>query len=535
MMFRMVALISLTVFFVGPSNGQEKRGRVPSTVEGVGVEVVGPSRITKNVPAEYKVLLKNRREKEASHLIVEVELSEKFVVQKTEPTGETIPGRIAWRIETLAGNETKTLRFDALAQEGGSGRVRAFVSHENPAEDKADPISEIQPPDLPSTVDAPAAEPKSLPDPLQPKDEPAELPAPEAKGGVKIELKMPETAVPGEPFVCEMEVTNTGQVALSKMKFELTPTKGLRVVRNLDGSPPKLPSEPGASIKSQIEMVSDGGGIQAVRAKLTAEPGVSEQVEREISIATAPFDLKFDVPAKHVMGQPLKLRLYIANNRPEKASGVQVFAVIPEGIEVVSGEAGALFNRRTRTVRWQAGDMEPQEERGFRLTVKPTLARKYEFNARAEGGSGSLRDEAKETIDVAGYVALGVIFEPSVDVVTENQEVTLTFDIKSRGTQSAEGVLFHVESIPGVELVELSSLGWKEESGWWKKSASGDIPPGGQLQEKLVIRPTKAGLVSLKAKVTDRGETGEILRVQPLIVIPAPPPIPATDPTPAGT
>jgi hypothetical protein len=534
-MFRILALISFPVLLVGPVSGQEKHGRVPSTVDGVGVEVVGPNRITKNVPAEYKVLLKNRREQEASRLIVEVELSEKFVVQKTEPAGETIPGRIAWRIEMLAGNETKTLRFDAIAQEGGSGRVRAFVRQDGPAEDQADPINDLQPPELPATGDASEEKPQGLPDPLEPKDEPAELPAPEAKGAVKIELMMPETAVPGVPFVCEMVVTNSGRIPLSKMKFEMTPTKGLRVLRNFDGSAPKLPSEPGASIKSRVEMVSDGGGIQAVRAKLTAEPGVSEQVEREISISTSPFDLKLDLPAQHVMGQPLKLRLYVANNRNEKASGVQVFAVLPEGIEVVSGEAGALFNRRTRTVRWQAGEMQPEEERGFRLTVKPTLAGSFEFSARAEGDGGTLRDEAKETISVAGYVALGVNFEPSIDVATENQEVTLTFDVKSRGSKGAEGVVFQVEVIPGVELVGTGSSGWKEEDGWWKKSAAGDIPPGGQLQEKLVVRPTKPGLLSWKGMVTERGDTGPIIRVQPMIVTPAPPAVPIADPTPNGT
>jgi hypothetical protein len=507
----------------------QERGRVPSTVEGVGVEVVGPNRITKNVPAGYKIILSNRRDAAVGDLVVEVELSETFAVVKTEPPGEAIPGRIAWQVTNLAGKENQTLSFQAIAQAGGSGRVRAFVRQAPMAEDKAKGISDIDPPDLPPAGNAPATppppEPGDVPSALATDGDPAPLPPSEPKGGAKIEINVPERVAAGVPFVCELTLTNVGKVALSTKRFEMTPTKGLRVVRNLDSSgPPKMPSEPGDSTKVRIEMVAEGGGIQAVRAKLTAEPGVAEQVEREITVDTAPFDLKMEMADDHVMGQPLKFRLFIANNRNEPATGVQVFVTIPDGVEVVSGEAGALFNRRTRTVRWQAGTLEPQEERGFRLTVKPTLAGVVRFDARAEGGAGSLKDELTSQVRVSGFAALGVNFEPDVDVATEFQDVTLTFDVRSRGTQAAEGVVFQVEVPEGVELVEARSPGWKEEAGWWKKDAAGAIPPGGQMKELLVIRPRQSGAISLKGIVTGSGDVGEIVRVQPLRVSPAPPP-----------
>jgi hypothetical protein len=530
--FAMCCLVATTAL------AQEK-GRVPSTVEGVGVEVVGPNRITKGVPAEYKILLKNRRDQLVSRLVVEVELSETFSVQKTEPMGETIPGRIAWRVPVLAGKETQTLRFEALAQAGGSGRVQAFV-REQPADDQAKPISQIQPPDLPSAEgDAPPAE-EPAPLPSTPASEPTPeiLPPAEPKGSALIEIDAPQEVARGVPFICELKLTNNGSVPLSGMSFDMNLTEGLRVLRKLDAEPAKLPSEPGASVTTRVEMVSDGEAIQAIRAKFSAQPNVAVQLEREIRVATSPFDLKLELPREQVMGQPLKFRLYIANNRPEPAESVQVFAVIPEGIDVVSGEAGALYNRRTRTVRWQAGTLEPQEERGFRLTVKPTQAGEFRFSARAEGGAGSLRDEALGMVKVQGYAALGVSFEPSVDVATENQEVTLTFDVRSRGSSLAEGVVFRVEVPAGVELVASASPGWKEEGGAWQKPAAGPIPPGGQLQEKIVVRATKAGAISLKGIVTGEGDVGEMIRVQPLRVIgalPVPPTDASSNASPNGT
>ena len=197
---------------------------------------------------------------------------------------------------------------------------------------------------------------------------------------------------------------------------------------------------------------------------------------------------------------------------------MQGFIQVPEGIDIVSAEAGALFNRRTRTIRWRIGSLEPNEERGFRVTVRPLTSAEVEFVASAQE-SGGESSKASRKVTVIGHAALGVTVEPSLDVAPVGERVSVTFDIRSRGTEEAKEVQLKLEALPGLTLDEEQSNGWSESGGWWVYQNPHDLPAGKSFRAILTFKPEKEGNYLLTAKIVSKSIPGEMIRTQPLRVI----------------
>lgn len=354
-------------------------------------------------------------------------------------------------------------------------------------------------------------------------DDPPKLPEPApSAAGLAVRIDGPDQVKVGEDFTCEAVVTNETGAAVTNGGFSVHLTKGLKLRRPPSVAAGPFQLEAGEALTVTIELVAEKSGIQGVRARIEADGGLKADAQREFRASVADFHVTLEGPQEHIVGQPLRYRMYVANNTSEPLEGAQLFVTVPEGIEIVSGEAGAMFNRRTRNIRWFVGRLTPGEERGFRLTLRPLAQGDVELTALARTGAG-VESRATQRTRLVGYAALGVTVEPSSDVVTGNDLLSVVFDVKSRGSAPAKGVLLRLEKSPILALQADRSTGWQETDDAWEFRANRDLPPGQALLSTLTLRAVAAGDAMLKAEVQSDELSGPILRTQPVRILAAPP------------
>lgn len=463
-----------------------------SSIDGVTVEVVGPNRIKRGAPADYRITVRNQKQSIVENVVIEANLSSAFSVTSSAPQAETIEGGLVWRLPRLEGMASTELTFSAKASSPGPARVTAFARQGTKSGvEQALPVST---------------------------DPPRKLPELQAKEGVFLELTGPERTSVGRTFTIEALITNNGTKVLENGGFSINLTQGLKMAKAPEAGAGPLRIEVGENRRIPLEIIAETPGVHGIRAKIDADGGVSAKTEREITVGNAEFQVALEAPVEHVMGVPLKFRMYIANNRDKPASDVQGFIQIPEGIDVVSAEAGALFNRRTRTVRWKVGTLEPNEERGFRITVRPLSSSEVEFVASAQTAEGESSKSSKK-VNVIGHAALGVTVEPSLDVAPIGEKVVVTFDVRSRGTEEAKQVQLKLETLASLSLDAEQSSGWSEADGWWVYQTPKDLPPGQSFRAIITLKPEKEGDFLLRANVSSKTVPGEIVRTQPLRVV----------------
>jgi len=463
-----------------------------SSIDGIVVEVVGPNRIKRGTPADYRITVRNQKQVAAEHVIIEANLSSAFSVTASVPQAESIDGGLVWKLSRIEAMGIAELSFSAKASSAGPARVTAFARQgAKGGVEQAIPVST---------------------------DPPKKLPELQAKEGVFLELTGPERTSVGKTFTIEALITNNGTKVLENGGFSINLTQGLKLAKAPEAGAGPLRIEVGENRKIPLEIIAETPGVHGIRAKIEADGDVSAKTEREVTVGNAEFQVALEAPVEHVMGVPLKFRMYIANNRDKPASDVQGFIQIPEGIDVVSAEAGALFNRRTRTVRWRVGNLEPNEERGFRITVRPLSSTEVEFVASAQTSEGE-SSKASKKVSIIGHAALGVTVEPSLDVAPVGEKVVVTFDVRSRGTEDAKEVHLKLESVPGLSLDTEQSSGWTEAEGWWVYQTPKDLPPGQSFRAIITLKPEKEGNYLLKANVSSKTVPGEIIRTQPLRVV----------------
>lgn len=463
-----------------------------SSIDGVTVEVVGPNRIKRGTPADYRITIRNQNQAVVENVVIEANLSSAFSVVSSVPQAEAIEGGLIWKLARLDAMGSTELTFSAKASSPGPARVTAFARQGTKGGvEQAIPVST---------------------------DPPRKLPELQAKEGVFLELTGPERTSVGKTFTIEALITNNGTKVIENGGFSINLTQGLKMAKAPEAGAGPLRIEVGENRRIPLVIVAETPGVHGIRAKIDADGGVSAKTEREITVSNAEFQVALEAPVEHVMGVPLKFRMYIANNRDKPASDVQGFIQIPEGIDVVSAEAGALFNRRTRTVRWKVGTLEPNEERGFRITVRPLSSSEVEFVASAQTSDGESSKSSKK-VNVIGHAALGVTVEPSLDVAPVGEKVVVTFDVRSRGTEEAKQVQLKLEAVAGLTFEAEQSSGWSEADGWWVYQTPKDLPPGQSFRAIITLKPEKEGDFLLKANVTSKTVPGEILRTQPLRVV----------------
>lgn len=360
-------------------------------------------------------------------------------------------------------------------------------------------------------------DPPKLPEPALPADAPDSTTA----SGLLVQIHGPEVVKVGENFTCEVVITNETTTAIQNGGFAVHLTKGLKLRQPPSASSQPLKLEVGQTLKVPLELVAEKAGIQGVRAQIEADGGVQADAQFEITASASDFHVSLEGPAEHIVGQPLRYRIYVSNNTAETLEGTQLYVTVPEGIEIVSGEAGAMFNRRTRNIRWFVGRLAPNEERGFRLTMRPTTQGDLEIAALAQTGGGVESKDSRKT-RLIGYTALGVTVEPSLDVVSANDLLAVVFDVKSRGSAPAKGVVLRLEKSPGLTIESERSPGWEEKDGGWEFHANQELPPGQALASTLTLRAVAAGNEMLKAEIRSEELSGPIVRTQPVLILSVP-------------
>ncbi|WP_435018600.1 SdrD B-like domain-containing protein [Tundrisphaera sp. TA3] len=206
-----------------------------------------------------------------------------------------------------------------------------------------------------------------------------------------------------------------------------------------------------------------------------------------------------DNPAPNA-GEVVTITLTLTNAGPDPATNVSILSLLPEGLELVSAEAGAGgFDPATGL--WSIASVEPGAP--LTLQVRARVARAGAATITSRIRSSDQHDpspdgrEASTTVAPRG-VDLSVRVEGLPPTIVVGQRIDLRVIASNRGPDGATGVRIPIALPPGFRLVSAvpGQGSYDAASGVW---LAGPIPAGGSAVLALAIEAIAAGDQALSA------------------------------------
>ncbi len=183
---------------------------------------------------------------------------------------------------------------------------------------------------------------------------------------VLIHKKAPSEVKVGQPAVFVIQVRNTGAVTAYQVRVSDQVPRGMRL---LDATPqPQVVQdqmswnlgdvEPGGERAINLRLVPEMEGELGSVARVSFEAAASVR-----TVATRPeLRIKQLAPAKVLIGQQLEVYIEISNPGTGAATGVELLAEIPEGLEHPKG----------RELTKKIGELQPGETKKIQLLLTAT-------------------------------------------------------------------------------------------------------------------------------------------------------------------
>lgn len=217
----------------------------------------------------------------------------------------------------------------------------------------------------------------------------------------------------------------------------------------------ELPTDAFGQASVDMAQTAPGQGTNRIRVQIIRPVDRTRGYDRRLVVGsgvttktwTSPeLTLSKTGPAQSPVGMPVKYQIEVTNNGQVNAANVEVFDQIPEIMSFV--EAFPQPQTRGRQLRWQLGNLGPNERRTIELTLRadsPGSTQNCAI-ARAEPNFEA-RDCAPTTITTA-QLKLEVTGPKEIQV---GQQVSYEITIANQGDATATGLVIRDAFSPGLE------------------------------------------------------------------------------------
>ncbi len=434
----------------------------------ITADIRGPKQITIGREAVFRVRLQNQGAAAAEGIVVNIRIPSWADVVDAKATQGMVqpaqsaatPSQLEWQLARLDGRDSETLDVRLVPRE--SRPLELGVSWTlAPLGSRA--IVEVQEPKL------------------------------------KVDIAGPSEVLFEKPEVFRLTIANPGTGPAENVKIELVPPGGGETTNHPLGA-----LLPGESRSVEIELTAREAGKLSVKAVASAEGGLASDVSKEIFCRKPELEVEWRGPATKYAGTAATYFFRVRNPGTAPAEDVTVKVTLPEGVEVLSGSDGQLFDAHKREVAWRVGTLGPGDDKymEFKCVVKTPGVN--EFRVVAATPSGTLTDSETAETNVVALADLKLdITDPSGPVAVGSPAV-YEIRIQNRGAIAAKDVNVVALFSEGIEPEQAEGANYTVADGRVSFRAIEELPAGRDITLRIRAHAVQPGTHVFRAEVICR-------------------------------
>jgi uncharacterized repeat protein (TIGR01451 family) len=255
---------------------------------------------------------------------------------------------------------------------------------------------------------------------------------------LKLTLNGPPTAVLGQPFTIQMNVTNPGTGPLENVTLTAQFDQGLvheKGVNTLNLTLGTL--APQESKSAALTLTPRAPGRLSTRVVATSN-NLSDSAEHVVIVQEPQLTLAVEGPSKRYLGNTAEWTIRVKNPADAPLPGVLVRDRLPPELQFVgASQQGQVQNGE---VVWNLGTLQAREERVLQLTTRAVnLAKQAVMTVSAAAESGA-RKEAQAAIEIFGMPTLRLEMSDQGDPAEVGNKVTYQVVVTNTGTLPANDI-----------------------------------------------------------------------------------------------
>jgi uncharacterized repeat protein (TIGR01451 family) len=432
----------------------------------LGVETVGPRKITVGKEAAFEVQITNAGEVAAEEVVVFVELPAWADVAGAETSMGIAQSAVAgeasrpmhWKIGALAANGKEKLLLRIIPRES-----RPF--------------------DLAVRWDYKPAASQTMIEVQEPK--------------LAVHMDGPREVFFGKKETFAVKLANTGNGDADNVVVSL--------VTGAAGENPPILHKIGLLAAGEqkslaVELTARQVGDLNIRVDVHGDGNAHAELAEKVLVRRAALQMAVEGPQVQYIGTTGVFRIRVTNPGNAPAKNIKFTASIPPGGKYISGIDNVRGETNNAKVQWTIDALNPNTERTFEMKCNLALAgaNKVDVIATAEDDL-TVAGGASTWVDAMADLALEVK-DPGQPIALSNDAV-YELHVRNRGSKGAEGVEIVAFFAEGVEPVAVEGLANKIMPGQVVFQPIPTIGPGSEVVLKIRAKAEMAGNHAFRVEV----------------------------------
>ena len=401
------------------------------------INVVGSETASEGAEVKYTLIVRNRSEAKAHHIIVRCPLPKnaEFIKATMEPKVEKVgeSSELTWALNSMGPGESKSIEV---------------IFKPNPGETEVKVLGRIQ------------------------YDHGRGLSTKIAKPALSLRKTAAKEGILYDAIPYRIEVSNPGVIPVTDIKLEdaLGKEEGMEYERdakatidyeNQTRSWTISRLAPGEKKVFEFNVIAKKVGAKRTISRATGNGMPSVEEVHQINIVEAKLQMKVSPPNGASVGEPAKFQIVVQNNGTATLNNVRINCNHPTDVEVKGSTNGGQFFREN--VQWVIPKLAAGENRTLNLAFVAKSAGKRKFNFACKADRG-LEQKDDANLDFEGVASLNWKTDGD-NVATVGKEFKYRVELWNPGTAMAKNVKVVCTVPPEARLVEANPPLYHDDKG----------------------------------------------------------------------
>jgi uncharacterized repeat protein (TIGR01451 family) len=329
-----------------------------------------------------------------------------------------------------------------------------------------------------------------------------------------VKVVGPEQARQGGPAPFTLLVSNPGDGTAEHVRVQAYLSEGLQygVPSPLSFDVGNLP--PGQSARLVLPCVVGAGGMQWCEARVQAEGGLQARDTAEVHVAVPCLDMQVTGPTLRYLGRKALYTFSVSNHGQAPARNVVLRDQVPEAFSVVAASGDGRHDKKSGTVSWALGEIEPGQVRTVKLEVQASAVGNHKQQCSVASSCGSQAEDEMVT-RVRGLSALRLELVDAEDPVEVDAENVYEVRISNTGSKDETNVRLVADIPEGMML-----LGAEGPTHYLQQGSQVVFEPlsrldaGAEAIYRLRVQASRSGLFRFQIQVTSAHVTEPVIEME---------------------
>lgn len=362
------------------------------------IEKRGPETAYLGQPLQYEIIVRNPGPSPAYNVRVEEELPPPVKFVGSEPQSENTNGRPTWSLGNMEPNSERRIRLQVQPPGEGELRTCATVTFSGTASLRTQVV--------------------------QPR--------------VAIAVRSPEQVSAGETVPIQIQLSNSGAVAVSNLVVRGRLSDGLQHPQGsqIEAEIGTLAAGETRSITLTATAIRGGGQTCEV---IASAGGIEAAGRASMQVLEPNLQLRRSGPTRCYLKGEIGFELEAGNPGTAPANNVVVTDTLPTGLDFVLASEGGTYDPAARTITWRVPSMSPGARRTLTYRVKATALGEHVDRAAIRADAGAIV-RAEGTFQVEGIAAMSLEVVDLEDPIEVGGELTYEVRIVNQGSSPCTNI-----------------------------------------------------------------------------------------------